>query len=52
MSCLPRRTSFWCDPEKENDALTTKQFLPRHPAPILRVRDYRNWQTILFRVTP
>ena len=50
---LPARTNFFLvRSEKENDAMTTKQFLPRHPAPILRVRDYRNWQTILFRVTP
>ena len=50
---LPARTNFFLvRPEKENEATTTKQFLPRHPAPVLRVRDYRNWQTILFRVTP
>jgi len=50
---LPARTNFFLvQSGKENDALTTKQFLPRHPAPVLRIRDYRNWQTILFHVTP
>jgi hypothetical protein len=49
---LPFRTNFFLVRSgKENDAMSTKQFLPRHAVPVLRIRDYRNWETILFRVT-
>ena len=50
---LPAQTHFFLVRlERENDAKTTARFSPRQVEPVLRLTDYRNWQTILFRVEP
>lgn len=50
---LPRQTHFFLvRSEGEQDAARTAQFSPRKAEPVLRVTDYRKWQTVLFRVEP
>ncbi len=50
---LPRDARFFLvRPANETAASSTTQFAPEHARPILRIRDYRNWRTVLFAVTP
>ena len=43
---------FLVRPANETAAGNATQFSPRHPQPVLRINDYRDWRTILFTVPP
>ena len=41
---------FLIRPSNEEAARTAQQWLPSVPQPVLRIKDYRRWKTILFEV--
>jgi 4-amino-4-deoxy-L-arabinose transferase-like glycosyltransferase len=50
---LPAQTHFFLiRAEGENNVKTTPRFSPQHVESVLRITDYRKWQSVLFRVGP
>ncbi len=48
---LPANTHFFLVRERKRGvAVAAPQFAPRHPQPVLRIKDYRNWKSVLFNV--
>jgi 4-amino-4-deoxy-L-arabinose transferase-like glycosyltransferase len=50
---VPRQARYFLvRPANEEAAQTAQQWLPGAPQPVLRIKDYRRWKTILFEVEP
>jgi 4-amino-4-deoxy-L-arabinose transferase-like glycosyltransferase len=48
---LPRQARYFLiRPSNEEAVRTAQQWLPDAPQPVLRIKDYRRWKTILFEV--